>query len=259
MKIQEFNPTKAELKSAIMECEGLKIKGIDDEKGYEAVKSAKKRLAEYRITISKFGKEQRTEAIKWQKEVLRQEHELLAIIEPVESRLKEEMENVDKAKAMEERKVLLPSRINMLNEIGIKLLDTEILSMDEKEFSAYYTEQKMNYDEKIRIEKERIEREKQIEKEKEEAVKKAKEQAIIDERNRVALKKKREKERLEQEAKEKEAEKKKIESNKKFKEWKENNGMTEENKDNFMITKKDSCVDGKIKFTLYKKIDEIIL
>lgn len=92
MEIAKFNPAKEEIQAVVMEVEGLTISGVDDVAGYEAVKAGKKKLADYRIEITKFGKKQREEAIFWQREVLRQEKELIEMIEPTETKLKNALE-----------------------------------------------------------------------------------------------------------------------------------------------------------------------
>jgi len=253
MKIQAFNPTKSEIITAVKKVENLTIKNIDDEAGYATVKTAKKTLAGYRTSITKFGKEQRQEAIKWQKEVLRQEKELLFIISPTENKLKGKLEVFDKAKERKEREVLLPTRRKLIDDIEGELNDDEILAMDEKEFAEVYGEMKILYDQEQERKKEAKELEKkrledlekakkqaraeakiEAEQEKKEAIanekRKAKEakQKIIDEQN------KKERERLEAEAEEKrraeveaQAEKKRqeiLEKDKKFREFLENNG-----------------------------------
>lgn len=197
-KITPFNPTKAEIQTAVKKVEKLTIKGITDEAGYATVKTAKKTLAGYRISITKFGQEQRREAIQWQKEVLRQEKELLGIIEPIETNFKEALNKVDQAKKKQERKILLPARKKMLEEIKLPTSDNEILGMDEQQFSDFYTEAKATYDENER-QKEIAKRLKARHKaELEKAKKRAEQIARKEEKERA----KREKAEMEQERKE---------------------------------------------------------
>ena len=241
MEIQKFNPTVAEIKAAVLEVDGLTISGVDDEAGYAAVKVGKKRLADYRIEITKFGKKQREEALAWQKEVLRQEKELLKMIEPTETNLKSKLEAIDEEKRRKEREHLLPARIKMLEKIEIKLLDAEILRMDEKEFSTYYTEKKMAYLE----EKDRVAKEKEVEDKRAEELEKARKEAAENARKEAEEKaewdkqdaidkikqEQADKEKAEWEAQEKikfeaeqkrqreKAEQEKAEKNRKYKKW----------------------------------------
>lgn len=286
MDIQKFSPAKAEIQSAVEEVKNLTINGIDDVAGYEAVKLGKKRLAEYRIDITKFGKKQREEALAYQREVLRQEKELLEMIEPTELRLKGELEAIDEEKKRQERIVLLPTRIKMLEEIGIKLLDAEILRMDEKEFSEYYNTEKLAYLERKaqveREEREKKEREAEIERLKQEAVEKAKKEAeekaelekkelaekAEKEKQEAIDKIKREQEEKDRKAKEeadriKQAEeermkkekedKEKAEKNKKYQDWLKKHGYNEQTKDKFYIKREGNT------FTIYIKTGEITI
>ena len=165
--IEVFNPTKAEITSAIEKVKGLKIKDFDDVEGYLKVQEAKKDIAKYRIAISKFGKKKRQESINWQREVLRQEKELLGMISPTESMLKEQLEKFDEDKKIEERKVLLPSRKKMLKEIGFEMSDDEILEMDEDSFAQHFSQLKNDYlfekERQLKEREESLKREKEIE------------------------------------------------------------------------------------------------
>ena len=208
-KLVKFNPSIAEATKIADKYKGLTIKGLEDKEGYEAVYSGQQELKKLRVDITKFGKKEREEALAYQKEVIRQEKELLAVIVPAEDSLKSEREKIDEEKKQQERLVLLPTRIKMLEEIDVKLLDAEILRMDEKEFSAYLTEKKVEYLEKKEAERKIIEEEKrraeELEKAKAEAAEKAKKEA----EKKAEREKKEEAERVEKEKQE--AEKKKQE------------------------------------------------
>lgn len=245
--LTEFNPTKAEIQATVAEVENLTIAGVEDVAGYEAVKAGKKRLADYRIKITKYGKEQREEAIKWQREVLRQENELLAMISPTESALKAKMEAIDQEKKRAERAILLPSRKKMLEEVNVVVASDEILlDMNEAQFSIFFAEAKrqaMEEQERVKAEEERR---KQFQVELEEAKKKAAEQAIINENARIA------REAVEKEKAEKE-EQNRTEKNRKYKAWLKKNGYTNEN--DFYISR----VVSTNTYTLYKKVDSITI
>lgn len=286
----KFNPAKEEIQSAVMEVEGLTISGIDDVAGYEAVKAGKKKLADYRIEITKFGKAQREEALKWQREVLRQEKELLLMIEPTETKLKNTLEAIDKEKEKQERIILLPSRKLMLDEIHVEMTDDEILNLDEEQFSALYTSKKMAYlesQEALRKEEEaRKAREAELEQAKAEAAKKATEEAerkAKEDLERVEKEKQAEIEKIKRDQEEAEAkrikaeenrlageaqverekvlEQQKTEKNQKYQAWLKRNNVTDENREDFHIKREDiEREDGSEKmtnFTLYRKVDSI--
>lgn len=279
-QIVKFNPAKEEIHAAVMEVEGLTISGVDDVAGYEAVKAGKKRLAEYRIEITKFGKEQREEALLYQRGVLAAEKELLAMIEPTETKLKSALEAVDKERERKEREVLLPNRRLMMDEIGAVMTDDEILDLDEKQFSEVYTGKKMAFlenQEKLRKEAEAAkEREAELEKAKEEAAKQATEEAerkAKEELERVEKEKqaeidkiKRDQEeaeekRIQAEAnrlteaakveREKLVEQAKTEKNLKYRAWLMKNGCIGDQAAEFHIIREGDT------FTLYKKVDSI--
>jgi len=263
-KAAVFNPSIAEATAIAEKYRGLTIKNVDDKEGYKAVYDAQQELKNLRVDITKFGKKEREEALAWQREVLRQEKELLKIITPVEDELKAERERIDEEKKKAERLVLLPSRKKMLEEIGDAMNDDEILALDEKEFSELFNAKKLAYLEakeaQLNAEREKLDQEKreaeeakqrveELEKAKEEAATRAKEDAekkAKDELEQMEKKKQAEidkireeqaeKERLEQEkvAKEQE-EKEKAEKNRRYKAWLKKNGVTNTNVGNFHI------------------------
>lgn len=288
-----FSPAKAEISEAVLKVKELTIKGVDDVAGYEAVKAGKKVLAGYRIEITKFGKSKRDFYNAANKEILRQEDELLNMIEPTENKLKAELEAVDEEKKKQERIVLLPSRKKMLEEINILASDTEILSMDEKEFSQFFTEKKMIFlevkEKFAREEAEKLKREAEIEQAKKEAAERARIEAeeIAERKKQEAeLKQKEELERVEREKQEaidkikyeqdkkerlaemekeqkvqEEAERlaaakveqERTEKNKKYKAWLKKNGYNEKTKARFYINREENV------FTLYKEVDSITI
>lgn len=288
MEIEKFNPTKAEIQATVLEVEGLTISGVDDVAGYEAVKTGKKRLADYRIAVTKFGKNARQGLLEAQRSIIRQEKELLEMITPTENRLKAEMEKIDEQVKRAERVALLPSRRAMLEDINVGITDDEILDMDVDKFSKFYTEKQMEFYQRQEEKKkaleleakhkeeleaakkeaaenakreaeEKAERDKQIAAEKAE---KDKQDAIDKIKRDQAEKERKEKEALEQAIKDEEArlekerkEQERAEKNKKYKNWLDENGFTEElrQKGEFHVLR-----DGDT-FTLYKKVSEITI
>ena len=104
-QVEIFKPGIAELKKMASKFNDVKISDIDDEVGYKEAKEAKKELGKMRIDIKKYGKEQRDEALKFQREVIRQEKEHLEIIVPVEDNIKKMISDIDEAKEREDRKI----------------------------------------------------------------------------------------------------------------------------------------------------------
>jgi hypothetical protein len=264
-QLEKFNPTKSELSILVKKYSGIEIKGIEDEKGYEIAVDAKKDLVKSRTSITNFGKKQRDEAIKWQKEVLRQEKELVEMIKPLENEIKEKIQNIDDEKEAEKRKVLLPIRIEKLEAIGIKLLDGEILRMDETEFATYFNEEKEKFlaekERKIEEDKLTVERENKRQAELEEARKLAEENAKLDFEKKLKEQKE-EQERISREneqrkIREEEArklaeieEKQKIEKDKKYQDFLKKCGYNDQE---FKIERIGS------KVICYKKVGEIII
>lgn len=248
-----FKPGVVELQKLADQYKDLTINGVEDKEGYEKVKAARKELGEMRILITKTGKSAREEARRYANSVIEKEKEYLGIITPTEDDLKSKIEAIDEEKKIQERQVLLPSRIKMLEEIEIKLLDAEILRMDEKEFAVYLGEQKILYIEKKEAERVALEAEKKRAEEIEIAKAKAVEEAIVAERERLE----KENLRIAQEALAKseaiKAEQAQAEKNSKYKNFLKEHGYTEETKSEFYIERSGSNV------VLYKKIGEITI
>ncbi len=243
--VEIFKPGVAELRALAEKYRGIVINGPADEAGYAAAKEAKKELAESRIAITKAGKKYREEALAYQREVIRQEKELLEIITPVEDTIKAEIEAVDAAKAREERRVLLPARKAMLAEIQHHMTDEEILDLDEKAFAEIYTSRKLAYADAQETEKRAKEEAERRAKEIEQAKAEAAAKAVADE-----------KERMEQvaaaDAKRQAEEQAKAEKNKRYQAWLKKHGVTAEDAD----TKVERVGNT---FILWKKVDEIVI
>lgn len=242
MEIKKFNPTEAELIKAVEAVKDLKIKGVDDVSGYAVVNDARKKLGKYRIAITKFGKAEREEALAYQRMVLKKEKELLAIVVPKEDEFKQMLNEIDIAKEKEERKVMLPSRKKMLEEINEKMTDDDILNMDDKEFSQFYTDKKTELVEKEAEEKERA---KELKRARLDAAKKAREA----ERARVEKAKIAKEEIEESKAKE-------LARNTIYNKWLKDNNFNEED----FVVEGESFpdLDGTV-FTLYKKVSSITI
>jgi len=284
--IVKFNPTLSEIMTLVAETKKIVPEDVGDMPGYLFVKSCKKKLADLRIIIQKYGKEQRAEAIKFQKEVLRQENEILEKIEPEETRLGDMVAAYDANKIMQERIKTLPLRKAALGHIGITEINEQyILSLDNIEFATYFENKKKEVaetearkqaeialaikteaeiqiriakereqavlDEKRRAETEKAEIEKKIaeERKREEILKQEREQAVLNEKQRV------ENEKAEQEKKIAE-ERKKAEANEKFQNWLAGYDYKDSKEEMNLTTE---IVENGTKYKLWKKISEIII
>lgn len=282
MKPIEFNPTIAEATKIAKQYQGLTIKSVDDKEGYNLVYTGQQELKKLRVAITKYGKEQRQEALAYQKEVIRQEKELLGVITPIEDSLKAERERIDEIKKREERKEFLPVRKKMLTEVEAEVNDDELLGMDDKQFMVFFGKKQAEFTARKEEEKREKEREEQRNRELEEAKKQAVEQAKreVEERarrekkeaerrakeelERVEREKQAEIDRLKQEKEEKERQEKmlverkrqeeeEMAKNKRMKQWLEENGVTEENKSDHKVERQGN------QLVLYKKVSTLIL
>lgn len=133
LSIANFSPARAELLKMVEVSKTVDIKNV------EAVHDTRIALRDARINITKRGKEMRDGALKFQKEVIAKEKELLGLIEPEEDRLTQVEEEIKLKKEMETRRDELPSRRDALATIGdtVEASDEELLAMDDNEFNAY--------------------------------------------------------------------------------------------------------------------------
>jgi len=283
--IVKFNPAIEEIRKLVAKTKEITIKDIEDSPMYISVKNYLKELADIRIAIQKCGKGQRDEALKFQKKVIQLEKELLAEIEPEETRLRNLIIKYDAEKIMLERRKILPIRTAALENENIKADEQYILSLDDNEFTLYFNNKKREIaeaetkkqaeiqlaikteaeillriakgqeqavlDEKRRAETEKAETEKKIadEKKREETLKQEREQAVLNEKQRV------ENEKAEQEKKIAE-ERKKAEANEKFQNWLANYDY-KDSKEEMNLTKE--ATSSGTKYKLWKKISEIII
>lgn len=151
LSLEKFDPTVADLQQLVGITSQVVVSDINDKDQLEAVKTNRIALRDARVAISKKGKELREGAIKFQKDVIAKEKELIAIIEPEENRLKAIEEEVKVKKIRAERMAVLPQRKERLNSIGDGVdysdKDDLLLGMDDAEFDAYYNQQVANKNE----------------------------------------------------------------------------------------------------------------
>lgn len=173
LNIEKFSPKKAELLTISEKYKSLTINGIEDKKGYEVVDEARKDLKRKRVEIQKTGKDLRDESNAFNKAVLKLEHDLVDIIEPLEIELKGKQDEIDTKKEMIKRMEVLPERKEKLKEINKEVDDEFILLLDDQKFQEFYNENKEIYlaekEKQLKEEQLKIERAKEIELAKEQA------------------------------------------------------------------------------------------
>lgn len=131
--IEKFSPAKAEVAKAVQAAEKVDLKDLP------AVHAARIDLRDMRVSITKRGKELRDGALKFQKEVISREKELVSMIEPAEDVLAKVEEEAKLRKEMETRREELPTRVAALESVGdgVPPNEEEILAMDDNEFNEY--------------------------------------------------------------------------------------------------------------------------
>jgi len=125
----------------------------------ELVNTTKNKLVKSRTRISEIGKELRSGALAFQKEVIAYENSLIEIIEPEELRLKAIEKGAKEYAIRQERLKSLPEMKAKLDSIyeGIEYDDEVLLAMDPTQFQAHY-----NLMLGAHLEKERIEQEEKL-------------------------------------------------------------------------------------------------
>lgn len=188
LDITKFDPTVSELQTMIALTSGITADDLESKEQLQVVKEARIGLKNARVQIQKKGKELREDAIAFQKTVISKEKELIAIIEPEEERLAEIEEQAKQIQVKKDRLKQMPYRLEKLASISDgyvaspEYTDREafnevLLGMDEVQFEEYYNRCVAQHNESVRLENERIQ------KERDDDIKR-REQAIQDEENR---------------------------------------------------------------------------
>lgn len=124
----------------------LKINGIDDAEGYQAVKSAATKCRNTRTLAVKICKAGRADAVAEQKRWLSKENEIVDTIESVESPLKAMIDAIDAEKENQRqiklRRGQLPLRQEQLKAINMELTEEQILSYSDESWYVWMLEQK---------------------------------------------------------------------------------------------------------------------
>lgn len=238
LNLEEFNPTVAELTKLASESEGLTIAGLDDLEGYNRVKEARITLKNTRCEIERVGKKMRSDALAFQKAVIKKQNDLIAIIEPVEKDLERQQKMIDIEKTMAVRRKHLPEKMARLKAIGVEVSDDLILSMDDHEFSEFLVARKAELLDAR------------------EAELKAKEEAIAEAERVEAIKEQGRQEviaRQEQSYKDEAVQAGLALQDKTIKAWLKENGYTEETKEEFIIRGEGKTIN------LFRKVSSLTL
>ena len=285
--IEKFDPTIAELTAIVEITRNITANDLEDKKQLAVVRENRIQLKNARVKIENRGKELRADALKFQKDVIAKEKELVGIIEPEEDRLQAIEEEAKQLDIKKQRIVNLPSKKERLSNIKhVEMLsDEEILSMDNVQFESKYNElvaksmevEKAEVEAKAREEQAKIDAENakiKAEQDKRQAEIEAKEKTILEEQRKIeqekAIKEAEEKakketeERIKREAeakitadkieterieKETKADQDKLKKRKAYTDFLKKNGYSEATKSEFKI---EETSEG---YVLYKKID----
>ncbi len=133
MSLDDFSPAREALMLLAEKAKAIDVTVFD------TVHETRMQLREARVSLTKRGKEMREGAMRFQKEVIAKERDMLAIIEPEETRLEKIEAELKLRKDIEDRRSELPSRIAALASIGddIDVDEDELLAMSDTEFNEY--------------------------------------------------------------------------------------------------------------------------
>ncbi len=268
--LEVFNKVRSDLTLLAEKNKNLVINGINDIEGYIKAKEARKELRDAEIALEKLAKQERDGALNYQRGIIKLEKDLLTITSPIIEDLKRQVELVDKLKAREERRALLPDRMAQLAEISLDKDQEEVLDLDEKQWADFYSNAKLNYleaEDKKRRDKEKADKDEadRIENERireENAKLKADKDLVDAENKRLAEEKRLKDEADEKEAKrilDEEADRQAKLRGEKYDAFLLDCGITAETPiENFLINDT-KLPDGTTRVTVYKKVNSIIL
>jgi len=139
LDLAQFNPTVAELQGIVEITKSIQVTDLKDKDQLQVVRKNRIALKNARTAITRRGKELREDALKFQKEVIARERELIAIIEPEEDRLQGIEDEAAKLAEIEMRRALLPERIEKIRAIDTDLpfSEEDLLEMDGSAFQGF--------------------------------------------------------------------------------------------------------------------------
>lgn len=138
LNIEKFSPAKAELQGLVQ-----KAKLVTKESSEEEIHEMRKILRSTRTSITGTGKTMREDAVKFQKDVIAKEKELVAIISPEEDRIAAIEDELEIKKQREARQAILPQRKARIEAIADNELmpgDEVLLDMESTDFEGYLNE-----------------------------------------------------------------------------------------------------------------------
>lgn len=151
-----FDPNVESLHKIVASTSKITASDLSDDVQLALVHDTRLSLRDARVRIEKKGKELRADALKFQKDVIAKEKELLAIITPEEDRLKAIEDEANTIKERAARAALLPMRKEQLAPLmGVSMVDGDdawILDMDNDEFVAFLIKFQGEKNERDRLE-----------------------------------------------------------------------------------------------------------
>ncbi len=136
-----FDPTVEQLHAIVAATSAITATDLSDDTQLALVHDTRISLRDARVKIEKTGKALRADALKFQKDVIAREKELIGIIEPEESRLGALEEQANTIKERVARAALLPMRREQLAPLLLApVTDEAILDMDNDDFIVFLNE-----------------------------------------------------------------------------------------------------------------------
>ena len=211
-EIKKFDEavTEDKLVAAVEGYRGLKIMGIDDKDGYDAVHQARIVLKNMRIAVDTRRKDLKADFLKVGNAIEAQAKHLIGILEPTEKYLAAQEKVVDdeverlkkeaKEKAEKERRDRIEGRVAMLREIGftwgkdafydfdggVPITMVQIEEWPEDDFHAFHFKHKAQYNEWLLAEEKRKAEEARAQ-EAREALRKAESERLAKERAELEM------------------------------------------------------------------------
>lgn len=191
-EIKPSEPVVDTLKAIANECKSITVSDWRNEKEIQWADQARKGLVKTRNNIEKKRKELKQESLEKGRQIDNIAKELIAIIEPVEKRLKSDLEKCEHDKArhyeLENNVIMLDARLAELKTLGVEISEQDLLEITQSDYDLTVANAKeaiVAEAQRQREEAERIEAEKQREQETALRIEEAKEQAVIEEQNRA--------------------------------------------------------------------------
>ncbi len=150
METIKFDPNIAELQAIVAATSKVTYNDLSNDTQLALVHDTRISLRDARVRIEKTGKALRADALKYQKDVITREKELLAIIVPEEDRLADIEDKANKIKERAARMALLPMRREQLGESDIT--DEFIIDLTNDEFIQFLVQRQAQKNEQDRLE-----------------------------------------------------------------------------------------------------------